>query len=166
MTFLPGKRKKILISACLIGAYCRYDGKRCKDMRFLSALPYAEWVPVCPERLGHLPTPRIPSEISGGDGNDVLAGKASVLAETGDDVSLSFIEGAKKTLAIAEREKVDIAILKSKSPSCGCGSIYDGSFSGRLKKGDGITTALLKQADIPCLSSEEIGYDVTGPDSS
>ena len=148
--------RKILVSACLSGECCRYDGGRCTDERLLEVLKEVEWIPVCPERLGGLPTPREPAEIIGGDGREVLSGQAVVRTENGMDVSAQFIGGAQKTLEIARREGIKKAILKQKSPSCGCGSIYDGSFSGKLIKGDGITAILLKQSGIICISSDNI----------
>ena len=89
----------------------------------------------------------------------MFSGQVTVYTRTGKDVSIPFITGAKKTLEIARREGADMAILKTRSPSCGCGWIYDGSFSGRLIKGDGVTAALLKQAGIICRSPEEIIVD-------
>ena len=150
------RRGKILISACLTGVRCRYDGGHCCDGLLMAALAGAELIPVCPEQLGGLFTPREPAQIAGGEGNDVLGGLGAIRTETGNDLTHAFIDGARKTLEIAKREEISMAIFKSRSPSCGCGSIYDGSFSGCLRRGDGVTTALLRKAGIICRSPEEI----------
>lgn len=139
---------QILISACLVGECCRYNGGHCKDERLLKALAAIRCIPVCPEQLGGLSTPREPAEIIGGAGNEVLLGQKAVRTRTGKDMSLTFIKGAQKTLEIARREGIKKAILKQNSPSCGSEWIYDGSFSGRLRKGEGVTAALLKKAGI------------------
>ena len=150
------QKGKILISACLTGVRCRYDGGHCWDGLLMAALAGAELIPVCPEQLGGLSTPREPAQIVGGEGNDVLGGLGAVRTEAGNDLTHAFIDGARKTLAIAKREKIGMAILKSRSPSCGCGSIYDGSFTGCLRQGYGVTATLLRKAGIICRSPEEI----------
>jgi uncharacterized protein YbbK (DUF523 family) len=154
-------QKKILISACLTGIRCRYNGEHCKDERLLASLADFELIPACPEQLGGLPTPRKPAEIIGGEGKDVLSGQATVQTRCGKDVSSSFIVGAQKTLDIAGDEGIGMAVMKQKSPSCGCGLTYDGSFKRRLISGDGVTTALMKQKGIICRAAEEfiIGQD-------
>lgn len=137
---------KKLVSACLLGEKCRYDGQSKPNEEIIALSKKEELVPVCPEQLGGLPTPRSPSEIVGGDGRDVLKGAAKVMTEEGRDVSQNFVKGAQAVLEAAQREGITEAYLKSKSPSCGCnGRIYDGTFSGTLKEGDGVTTALLKK---------------------
>lgn len=98
---------------------------------------------VCPEQLGGCPTPRAAAEIQGGTGADVLDGKCKVINKNGEDVTYNFIKGAEETLKIAKMAGIKRAILKSKSPSCGYGQIYDGSFSGRVTKGNGVTAELL-----------------------
>jgi len=155
------QKRKILISACLTGVRCRYNGQHCKDERLLASLADSELVPVCPEQLGGLPTPRKPAEIIGGEGKDVLSGQATVQTQSGKDVSSFYIGGAKKTLGIAEDDGIKMAVMKQKSPSCGCGLTYDGSFQRQLISGDGVTTALLKQKGIICQTAEEfiIGQD-------
>ena len=103
-------------------------------------------VPVCPECMGGLPTPRIPAEIAGGSGEDVLSGKARVIASDGKvrlDVTDAFVKGAEKALQAALEAGADEAILKANSPSCGFGTIYDGTFSGARKDGNGVAAALL-----------------------
>ncbi len=131
----------IIVSACLAGVSCRYDGASCPDEEILSLLEANEVLPVCPEQLGGLSTPREPAEIQGGDGADVLRGQAKVLDIRGRDVTSSFVKGASETLHIAQAARVSEAILKAESPSCGCGRII---LRGRLVAGDGVTAALLK----------------------
>ncbi|MFC1509633.1 DUF523 domain-containing protein [Candidatus Omnitrophota bacterium] len=107
-------------------------------------------MPVCPEVLGGRKVPRTKTEIKGGGGEDVLDGTAKVLDENGKDVTSEFIKGALETLRIAKTNSIKKAILKSKSPSCGSGQIYDGSFKRRLIKGNGVTAALFKREGIKC----------------
>ena len=134
-----------LISACLAGVPCRYDGQS-KGRESAAVLAQrGEAVLFCPETLGGLPIPRPPSEIIGGDGEDVLDGRAKVMSRTGDDVTQAFIAGAQATLALCREHGADEVWLKSKSPSCGVGRIYNGTFSGELRLGDGVTAALLKR---------------------
>ena len=144
--------KKILVSACLIGVNCRYDGDNSCNENVVNRMKTDELVPVCPEEAGGLPTPRPPVEIVGGDGNDVLDGKAKVLTADGEDKTEAFLKGARHALQLAQSQGATCVILKSRSPSCGCGTIYDGSFSGTLTSGDGVTTALLKRHGIKVIS--------------
>ncbi len=130
----------ILISGCLVGLDCRYDGTSAKDERVLEALRGEPLVPVCPEQLGGLPTPRPRAEIEGGDGHDVLAQRARVLDETGRDVTIQFLKGATETLKLVRLLNIKEAYLKAKSPSCGLGEIWR---NGSLIPGDGVCTALL-----------------------
>ena len=113
-------------------------------------------IPVCPEKLGGLPIPRPPAEIKNGQGRDVLAGKARVKNKSGKDVTVNFIKGAKEVLKIAKALEVKEAILKARSPSCGCDKIYDGTFTGKLTRGDGVTTALLKKNKIKVITEEDL----------
>lgn len=137
-----------LVSACLIGIKCRYDGKSNLNRKCLKLFKKGELIPVCPEQLGGLPTPRSPQQIQKGTGEDVLKGKCKVKNKIGKNVTKKFIKGAKETLKIAKALDAKKAILKARSPSCGCGEIYDGTFSGKLIKGNGVTTALLKRNKI------------------
>ncbi len=109
----------ILVSACLFGLCTRYDGASKEDPTILSLLPEARFIPVCPEQLGGLPTPRPPAEIIGGDGLAVLEGRARVINQQGEDVTQAFIKGAEEALRLAKLFGVRRAILKSRSPSCG-----------------------------------------------
>ena len=135
-------------SACLCGHKVRYDGGDCATQ---NALP-ERVLPICPEVMGGLPTPRAPAEIVGGDGHDVWAGRARVLDAHGVDVTEDFKQGAKLALQRLQAAHIDMVYLKSKSPSCGQGQIYDGSFSGQLREGDGVSTALFKQYGICVIS--------------
>ncbi len=145
-----------LVSACLLGKHCRYDGGHKRNEAIVTLAKQQKLIPVCPEESGGLPIPRPPSEIKGGDGADVLAGKARVVNKLGEDVTPQFIKGANEVLKIAQAQNVKKAILKSRSPSCGCGEIYDGTFSGKTRKGDGVTTALLKQHGVEVVGENEV----------
>lgn len=137
-----------IVSACLIGEKCRYDGGSCTDEKLKKLFCEGKLKAVCPEVMAGLPTPRAPLEIVGGDGNDVIEGKARVLSKDGKDVTEQFIKGAEMALKVAKVCNVEKAYFQSRSPSCGCGKIYDGSFSGRFRKGDGVTASLLKKNGI------------------
>ena len=146
-----------LISACLLGVRCPWGGDdKYKSERAIELAQVEPLIPVCPEQLGGLPTPRVPQEIQGGTGKDVLNGKCKVMNRNGEDITRQFIRGAEETLRIAQQFKVNVFIAKSRSPSCGCGQIYDGSFSGKLISGDGVTTALLKGNGIRVITEEEL----------
>ncbi|NLU49975.1 MAG: DUF523 domain-containing protein [Syntrophomonadaceae bacterium] len=145
----------ILVSACLCGHNCTYRGDNHHHPLFARLCREGRAIPVCPEQLGGLPTPRPPSEILNGDGYDVLKDVARVVNSEGSDVSRFFVKGAVATLDVARRVGACRAVLKARSPSCGSGKIYDGTFSGRLRPGDGVTTALLRQHGIEVCSDEE-----------
>ena len=146
-----------LISACLLGIRCAWNGDdKYKNDRAIELSKVKALIPVCPEQLGGLPTPRLSQEIQSGVGEDVLDGKCRVLNKRGDDVTREFIRGAEETLKIANQLKVKEFIGKFGSPSCGCGRIYDGSFSGKLISGDGVTTALLKRNGIRVIAEENL----------
>jgi uncharacterized protein YbbK (DUF523 family) len=138
----------IIVSACLAGIECKYDLTSAKDDKVVRLVAQGAAIPVCPEQLGGLTTPRPPAEIVGGSGEDVLSGKAKVITQDGKDVTQNFIKGAKEVLKIAKLVNATHAILKSKSPSCSIGKIYDGSFKGKLISGDGVCTSLLLQNGI------------------
>ena len=138
----------ILVSACLCGVHCRYDGKAKPDQEIIALLRAGEAIPVCPEQLGGLPVPRPPAEIIGGDGEAVLNGSARVCNNLGQNVTEAFVMGAEETLLIARLSGAEKAILKANSPSCGAGVIYDGTFSGSTRAGDGVASALLKKNGI------------------
>lgn len=134
----------ILVSACLIGMSCRYDGSDNKEDRVLSYLEGKEWMPVCPEQMGGLKTPRDPAEIT----------KDKVVSKSGEDVTAEFIRGADEVARLARMVGASEAILKSRSPSCGSGQIYDGTFSKVLVPGDGLTVRALKKMNV-CVKSED-----------
>lgn len=127
----------ILVSACLAGCNCKYNGKNSAIPEIEQLVEEGKALMVCPEVLGGLPTPRDPCEIIEVDGKRV------VMSKTGEDVTEAFIKGAQKTLELAKEINPTLIILKSKSPSCGYGQIYDGTFTGTLKEGNGLTTELL-----------------------
>lgn len=125
----------LIVSACLAGYRVRYDGKTVPNEAVVALVKQGKAIPVCPEMLGGLPCPRVPSERTG-DG-------LRVVSREGKDVTEAFLTGAKETLRLARLYECDRAILKARSPSCGCGRIYDGSFSGTLRGGNGVTAQLL-----------------------
>jgi len=146
-----------LVSACLLGIKCSWNGKDSyKNKKVIELLENEVLIPVCPEQLGGLKTPRIPQEIQNGTGDDVLDGKSKVKNKAGEDVTLRFIRGAKQALKIAKLYRIKEFIGKSKSPSCGCRFIYDGSFSKKLIKGDGVAAALFKRNGIKVISENDI----------
>ncbi|MEA1872700.1 MAG: DUF523 domain-containing protein [Chloroflexota bacterium] len=146
-----------LISACLLGIKCAWDGQDIyKSYKAIELSNFEMLMPVCPEQLGGLKTPRPPQEIQGGTGEDVLDGKCKVLNIDGEDVTQEFINGAEETLKIVKLFHIEEFIGKSRSPSCGCGQIYDGTFSRKLIDGNGITTALLKRNGIRVITEEDL----------
>lgn len=149
------EKVKIMLSACLAGINCVYDGTNKFNPVFARLYKSGEAIVFCPEVSGGLKIPHMPSEIVGGDGFAVLEARAKVLAKDGKDVTSFFIKGAENVLALAKRHHIKKVILKSKSPSCGCGLIFDGHFSGELIYGYGVTAALLKKNGIEVMSDEE-----------
>ena len=144
------------MSACLAGRSCRFDASANPDDQVARLVAEGRAVLVCPEVDGGLGTPRPAAEIEGGDGADVLAGRARVRTRSGGDVTDAYVRGARKALRAAEESGAKTAVLKARSPSCGKGEIYDGSFSRSLQAGDGVTAALLRQNGIKVLTEEEI----------
>ncbi len=139
-------KKKVVVSACLLGTPCRYDGASKPHEGVMRLAERYDLIPVCPECLGGLSTPRVPAEICGG----------CVRTREGTDVTEAYRRGAHATLAICEREQPAFAVLKARSPACGRGQVYDGSFTGTLRPGDGITAAALLAAGISVFSEEEL----------
>src|SRR4030042_67370 len=135
-----------LCSACLLGVKCRYDGNSKPDDKVLALAKKETLIPICPEQLGGLPTPRIPQEQRG----DYVFNKEGI------DVTKQFRRGAEETLRIAKLFNIREAIFKQKSPSCGCGKVYDGTFYDKIIKGDGVTTALLKKNGIRVITEEDL----------
>lgn len=139
----------IIASACLLGINCRYDGQSKFLPDLIRLMENFNIIPVCPEQLGGLPTPRPPAEIQCGTGADVLSGRARILTTTRQDVTDAFLCGARETEKIARVFKVTTAILQQRSPSCGFGKIYQNQ---KLITGNGVTAQLLHQAGIRILS--------------
>ena len=147
-----------LISACLLGIKCTWNGTdQYRNERAIKLLKDETLIPVCPEQLGGLKTPRPPQEVQGSNGDDVLDGNCNVKNINGEDVTREFITGAEETLKLARLFNIKEFIGKARSPSCGYGQIYDGTFSGRLTDGDGVTAALLKRNEIEIISEEDLG---------
>lgn len=147
----------VLISACLAGRRCTYRGGDNTDAggdAVAALVRDGRAVLVCPEQDGGLPTPRPPAEIRGGDGHDVLAGRARVVTVDGRDVTDAYVRGARLALDRARAAGARRAVLKARSPSCGCGAIHDGTFSGTLRTGDGVTAALLQQHGIEVVTED------------
>ena len=147
---------KILVSSCLIGKKCAYDGKARAIAGIDKFLNKYSFIDICPEIEGGLTCPRDKHEILGGDGEDVLSGRARVVSEKGRDDTENFIKGALKALELAEINNVSVALLKSKSPSCGKYEIYNGSFSGKSLKGSGVTARLLDKNQIKIYTEKEL----------
>ena len=140
--------KYVLVSACLLGIHCRYDGGNNSNKAVLSLLEDKDicLIPVCPEQLGGLPTPRLPSERSG----------KQVVNSSGTDVTDAFEKGAEEALQIARLYGCSTAILKERSPSCGCKSVYDGTFTHTLTDRNGYTAELLLKEGIRVLGENDI----------
>jgi uncharacterized protein YbbK (DUF523 family) len=137
---------KILVSACLLGQKCKYNGGDNLSQKVLDYVKGHEIIPVCPEVSGGLPTPRIPCEIVDG----------IVRNKDGENKDKKFRSGAEICLKKAIDEKADLAILQSRSPSCGVKQIYDGSISGKLIDGSGIFASMLSQNGIKVMDVEDI----------
>ncbi|MBQ0050511.1 MAG: DUF523 domain-containing protein [Treponema sp.] len=137
---------KILVSACLLGENCKYNGGNNFSQSVADFVKGHELVPVCPEVLGGLPVPRVPAEIV----NGVVTNREGIV------VDKEFRKGAQLALEIALREKVDLAILQSRSPSCGCRQIYDGSFEKKLVDGMGVFARMLVEDGVKVMDLEEL----------
>ena len=137
---------RILVSACLLGVECRYKGDGCPCQRVIDLKDGNELIPVCPEQLGGLPTPRTPSERVGD----------KVMMRNGNDVTEEYNKGAQMALYLARELHADFAILKANSPSCGKGMIYDGTFTGGKCEGNGVTAELLLANGIPVYTEDEV----------
>ncbi len=136
----------VLISACLLGTACRYDGAEKPCPEAIALAKKVRLIPFCPEIYGGLETPRFPCEIQG----------EKVISKDGQDRTEQYQKGARQALKMAETFGCRFALLKEKSPSCGAGSVYDGTFSRTLKSGDGITASLLKQKGIQVFGESQI----------
>ena len=139
------KKEKILISACLIGLNCKYNGGNNENSKLVELMKEKDLVPICPEQLGGLKTPRASAERK----------QEKVITKEGVDVTKEYQKGAEEVLKLAKKLNIKKAILKSRSPSCGIDEIYDGTFSHNLVKGDGVTAELLKKNGIEVISSDK-----------
>lgn len=138
------EKEKILISACLIGLNCKYDGGNNENSKLVELMKEKDLVPICPEQLGGLKTPRASAERK----------QEKVITKEGVDVTKEYQKGAEEVLKLAKKLNIKKAILKSRSPSCGIDEIYDGTFSHTLTKKDGVTAELLKKNGIEVISSD------------
>ena len=136
----------VLVSACLLGVDCRYDGKNCFNEDILKLKDKCNLIPICPEQMGGLATPRVPAEIVDG----------KLINKEGKDVTNQYNKGREIALKVANINNCKYAILKQKSPSCGYGVIYDGSFSGKLIDGNGHTAKLLVENGIKVYADNNI----------
>lgn len=141
---------RYVVSACLAGAACRYDGKSTPCAAVMELLRNGQALPVCPEQLGGLPTPRDPAELCDG----------RILTREGKDCTAAFERGAAEALRLASAAGCSAAILKARSPSCGAGRIYDGTFSGRLTDGDGVFARLARKAGLRLFDETVLPGDV------
>ena len=144
---------KILISACLLGLPCRYDGASKPQLWVKELARRHELIPMCPEQMGGLPTPRNPSERRGD----------RVVMCTGEAVTEQYRRGAACALRLYQLLGCKAAVLKERSPSCGCGAVYDGTFTGTLTDGDGVTVALLRAHGIRVLGESQV-LELLAPD--
>ena len=137
---------KIMVSACLAGENCKYNGGNNRNEKILQLMDHNEVITVCPEQMGGLSTPRVPSEVKDG----------IVTARDGRIVDTEFRAGAAKCLEIALKEKPDLIVLQSRSPSCGVKQRYDGTFTGTLTEGAGVTAQLLMENGFRCVDVEDL----------
>ncbi len=144
---------RLLVSACLLGVHCRYDGGSNQLPALEALLTQHDCIPVCPELLGGLPTPRPPAECQGD----------RVINREGTDVTEAFHRGAAEALYLATLYRCEAALLKERSPSCGCGAIYDGSFSKALIPGDGVTAQALKGLGLPVYGESQVDALLSPP---
>lgn len=149
--------EKLLVSRCLLGHKVRYDGGAHGPIDLLQRWQdEGRIVPLCPEVAGGLPTPRRPAEIPGGQGAQVLDGVRPVLTDDDEDVTKAFVAGAEIALQLARQHGLRVAVLKARSPSCGNSHNYDGSFSGTLVSGEGVTAALLRRAGVKVFNETQL----------
>lgn len=142
---------KIMVSACLAGENCKYNGGNNRNEKVLQLMSEHEVITVCPEQMGGLPTPRVPSEVKEG----------IVTARDGRNVNREFRTGAAKCLEIALREQPDLIVMQSRSPSCGVKQRYDGSFTGKLVDAPGVTAQLLMDNGFRCVDIEDLSDYLT-----
>ena len=138
---------RILVSACLMGVGCRYDGKSNQLPQLEQLMKQHTCIPVCPEIFGGLPTPRVPAERQG----------SKIMTQDGQDVTQQFVRGTAEVLRLADLYHCKAALLKERSPSCGSGQIYNGTFTKTLTEGDGLAAEMLKRKDIAVYGESQIG---------
>lgn len=159
------ERDLLLVSACLLGVACRFDGQSCPAPEMTNLATRGKVVAFCPEVAGGLPTPRPPAEIeeaaAGLDGYAVLDGRTRVVRNDGIDVTVPFVKGAQAALDLVRQLRIRRAILKANSPSCGAGRIHEGRFEGTLVPGDGVAAALLRRNGIQVVTE----IDLSGGES-
>ena len=141
---------KYIVSACLVGINCKYDGKNNYNKKIEKLVYDGDAIPLCPEVMGGLSTPRVPAE------GIIIDGTLKVVSKEGIDVTSEYELGAEKALEIARILNIDTAILQKRSPSCGVYQIYDGSHSNKLIKGEGVTTTLLRKHNIKIITEDEL----------
>ena len=142
----------IFVSGCLVGINCKYNGGNNFNEKIFNMVKEGKAIPICPEQLGGLSTPRKPSEIK------IIDGKRRVVDNQNNDVTEDFEKGAKEALELAKKLNITKAILQPRSPSCGVGKIYSGNFDGKLIDGDGITAELFRENGIEVISCDDIRY--------
>jgi uncharacterized protein YbbK (DUF523 family) len=149
------EKPPLIISACLLGVACNHEGRGSPRAVVDELAQRYRLIPVCPEVLGGLPTPRAAAELQGGDGADALTGAARVVNVDGEDVTAAYRRGAEAAVAVARAVGASRAVLKARSPSCGSAGVYDGTFSRRLVPGRGVTAAALAAAGLEVGSEED-----------
>ena len=142
----------IAISSCLVGKPCRYNATGSLNQALVDSIGNDDYIDICPELLAGLSVPRLPCEIVGGEGKCALAGNAKIVNSAGDDITEKMLRGAQFALDVCKRKNVTKAYLKQNSPTCGCGQIYDGTFTNTLIEGDGVFAALLKEHGIDVIA--------------
>jgi uncharacterized protein YbbK (DUF523 family) len=147
----------IIVSACLAGVNCRYDGKNRENALIQKLISKRLAVPLCPEVLGGRPVPREACEIIGGTAAQVLAGTACVRDKNGKDVTEEVLDGVKIFMKAVARMNVTAVILKTKSPTCGRGKVHDGTFTGKMIDGNGVLTAALLKEGVKVYTEEDCG---------
>lgn len=146
----------ILVSMCLIGINCNYKGESKPNKRVIELVKMGKAIPICPEQLGGLPTPRSGARIIKGDGKDVLEGNSKLITDDGKDVTEQYLKGAYETLKLCRMLNVKVVVLKQGSPSCGNGKTQGGENERKTVDGDGVTTALLKKNGIKVYSEKDL----------
>ena len=154
---VPRKDPPILVSACLAGLATTHTGVAKPNRKVMELVRQGRAILVCPEQLGGLPTPRPAAEIvSAGSGASVLDGEGRVLDSSGRDVTANYLRGAREALKAARLAGAKVAVLKARSPSCGKDRIHDGTFTGTLQGGSGVTASLLRREGLEVLSEEDL----------